>query len=306
MPKRRTVRETTKNTKYWGRTYFPPSRPIPIESGIKAKSQRGNFVMSWWGTKFIALLESFGWENRLQRGKTYARKGQVVSIKIGPGTIVAKVQGSMPKPYSVQITQPPFQTIDWDKITKALAKKAVYAAQLLTGELPNDIDVELDKLGYNLLPKKSDELKMECSCPDYANPCKHLAAVYYLVAERFDADPFVMFTLRGISKEKFLEKLKTNRMNTMKESIPSKQEQGPNTTSQKKTPVVNTEISASAIQSFWGITTQQPVASVPPPLQDNLHLLEVLLVEQTKDNHAEIKNLLLRLKKHLDVLNTKI
>ena len=304
MRKRRVSR--TSDNYYRNRTYFPPSTPLPVENGIKAKSKRGSFATSWWGNKFIELLESFGWENRLQRGRTYARKGQVVSIKISPGTIKAKVQGTMPSPYRNQITIPTFQESVWDKISKELAKKAVYAAQLLTGEMPHDIDTELEKLGYNLLPKRSTELETECSCPDFANPCKHVAAVYYLVAERFDENPFIMFEIRGILKEKFLAKLKTNRIDSIENtSIPQPQKK-PTTKSQKKPIITSKDISVAEIQSFWGTTRQSVLNNAITPQKDKLNLLDVILAEQTQENHSEIKKVLLKLKKHFEFLYTKI
>lgn len=189
----------------WG--YPPKSTPRKVSGGIKAKSKRGSIGDTWWSRRWIGTLESFGWENRLQRGKSYARSGQVLEFKIYPGSIEAEVQGSAYRPYDVKIKMIPFTDDEWDQIVTSLSKKASYAAKLLAGEVPEDIEEAFADAGKSLFPQSSKEITTYCSCPDQANTCKHIAAVYYIVAEEFDRDPFMIFKLRGITKEKLLDKL---------------------------------------------------------------------------------------------------
>lgn len=193
----------------WG--YFPKTSPKKVEGGIKARSKKGAIGETWWSRKWLATLESFGWENRLQRGRNYARKGQVVDFSISPGRIYAEVQGSRPRPYDVLIKMLPLTDKEWDDIITRLAGKAVFAARLLSGEMPENIEEVFQESGKSLFPKSSRELTTDCSCPDHANPCKHIAAVYYILAEEFDRDPFMIFKFRGMPKEDLLDRLKKKR-----------------------------------------------------------------------------------------------
>ena len=153
------------------------------------------------------MLESFDIGARLGRGRSYARKGQVLSIDIATGLVRAKVQGSSPKPYQVTIKVKPLPESDWKKLAVALAKQAIFAAKLLAGEMPQEIEQAFAAIGLSLFPEKLRDLETSCSCPDWSNPCKHVAAVYYLLGEEFDRDPFLIFRLRGMSREAFLESL---------------------------------------------------------------------------------------------------
>jgi len=151
---------------------------------------------------------------RLTRGRSYARQGQVVSIDVEPGIVKAKVQGSQPRPYNVKIRLEPLTDEDWDKVTGAMASQAIFAAKLLAGEMPQNIEEAFASVDISLFPTALSELHTDCSCPDWANPCKHIAAVYYLLAERFDEDPFLIFKLRGRTKEQIIAVLREKRAAT--------------------------------------------------------------------------------------------
>ncbi len=193
---------------YWDYYHYTPAKPKAVADGIKAKSKRGAIGETWWSKRWIDVLESFNMGARLTRGKSYARKGQVVSIDVGKGAVAAKVQGTGSEPYEVTIGLKPISEDDWAKILDAMASKAIFAAKLLSGEMPTGIEDAFAEAGVSLFPTKRRDLKTECSCPDGANPCKHIAAVYYLLAERFDDDPFLIFKLRGRTKEEIVESLR--------------------------------------------------------------------------------------------------
>ena len=197
---------------YWD--YYEPSRPRRVEGGIKTKSERGEIGETWWSKRWIKVLESFSMGTRLTRGRSYARQGQVISIDIEPGLVKAKVQGSQPRPYNVKIRLEPLSDQDWDKVTDAMASQAIFAAKLLAGEMPNTIEEAFVSVHVSLFPTALRELNTDCSCPDWANPCKHIAAVYYLLAERFDEDPFLIFKLRGRTKEQIIAVLRDKRAAT--------------------------------------------------------------------------------------------
>ncbi|HEY4688737.1 MAG TPA: SWIM zinc finger family protein [Anaerolineae bacterium] len=191
---------------YWG-DYYEYRPTIKAKGGIKAQSKRGGFGESWWAKRWIATLESFNIGARLGRGRSYARSGQVLSIDICEGAIKAKVQGSFPKPYDISIKVKVLADTDWKKLAQALSTQAIFAAKLLAGEMPREIEQSFKDAGLSLFPEKLGDLQTNCSCPDWSNPCKHIAAVYYLLGEEFDRDPFLIFKLRGISREKFIKLL---------------------------------------------------------------------------------------------------
>ena len=191
--------------------YYEPTRPIETDKGIKAKSKRGAFVKNWWATRWIKALERLVDTGRLSRGRSYARKGQVLSIEESKEGIQAKVQGSQRTPYKVSIHMTPLSDAAWDKVIDALAEQAIFTAQLLAGEMPQEIEEAFAAAKVSLFPDKRAELVTDCSCPDYANPCKHVAAVHYILGEQFDEDPFLLFRLRGRSQEQILEALRARR-----------------------------------------------------------------------------------------------
>lgn len=194
---------------FWGG--YAPSKPIKVEGGIKAKSKRGSIGDTWWSKRWVKVLESFGWSNRLERGRRYARSGQVLDFKLTPGRVTARVQGSMSEPYSVKIEMKPLADEAWNRVLEEMSRKAIFAAKLLAGEMPQNIEEAFDATGMSLFPESSKGIKTDCSCPDSANPCKHIAAVYYILAEEFDRDPFMLFKLRGRTADEITVSLRSKR-----------------------------------------------------------------------------------------------
>jgi uncharacterized Zn finger protein len=188
--------------------FYPRSRPRKAAGGIKARSVRGPIGEQWWSRRFIDVLESFGLQTRLTRGRSYARSGQVLSLDIGTGHVTALVQGSRVKPYAVKLTVDPLTTRQWKRVEEALAARAIFRARLLAGEMPAEIEEVFADCGTPLFPKSARDLTMTCSCPDWEVPCKHLAAVCYVLAEAFDADPFGMLAWRGKGRADLLTALR--------------------------------------------------------------------------------------------------
>jgi uncharacterized Zn finger protein len=178
---------------------------------LKARSKRGQIGDTWWSKRFIDVLESFDIGSRLQRGKRYARAGQVLSMESSPGRVSASVQGSRAKPYQVVIETEVLSASEWHGIEVVMASSAVFLAKLLSGEMPAEIEEAFVASSTTLFPASADDLSSACSCPDWENPCKHVAAVFYLLAEAFDADPFLIFAWRGRSKEELLNDLRALR-----------------------------------------------------------------------------------------------
>lgn len=208
-----------KPDKNWWQDY-PSTGPIKVENGIKARRTRGKIATTWWSQRFITVLEELQLGGRMSRGKNYARAGQVMSLDISAGKVIAKVQGSRPEPYAVKLISKPLSAQQWDLVTEKLASKALFAAKLLAGEMPPEIEEVFAELDVPLFPAAARDLPMHCSCPDWAVPCKHVAAVCFLLAERFDEDPFLIFEWRGRSKAELLGRLRKNRS----EEVPAEPE----------------------------------------------------------------------------------
>jgi uncharacterized Zn finger protein len=191
--------------------YPPPSRPRPVKGGLKARSRRGAIGEAWWSRRFIDLLESFRLGGRLDRGRRYARAGQVLDLQVAAGLVSARVQGSRVRPYRVRLETPVLAPADWERVEQAMAGRAAFAARLLAGEMPHDIEETFAAAGVSLFPASPRNLASSCSCPDWSNPCKHVAAVYYLLAEAFDDDPFLILAWRGRTRSELLGRLRTLR-----------------------------------------------------------------------------------------------
>lgn len=191
--------------------YSPRAPRRQARQGVRATARRGEIGESWWSKRFLSFLESLSISNRLSRGRSYARSGQVSELSVTGAWVTARVQGSARKPYEVWIQVPRWSDAQWEHVEEALTGEARLLAALLSGEMPADIEDTLAAAGLSLFPESRGELGMDCSCPDYASPCKHTAATFYILAEAFDRDPFLIFEWRGRPRERLLEGLRRRR-----------------------------------------------------------------------------------------------
>ena len=194
------------NEWFW-RDYPPQLRKLaPPEHGIKVKK----FGSTWWGQRWITALERLGggYAARLGRGRSYARQGRVHDLSVNRGAVSARVTGSRATPYEVRIRLAPLDANAWGRAIQAMAAKARFAAALLAGEMPKEIDEAFSQAGTSLFPRSHEDLGTSCTCPDWANPCKHVAAVHYVLGDAFDRNPFLLFELRGRDKETVLTALR--------------------------------------------------------------------------------------------------
>jgi len=174
------------------------------------RAGRGKVGATWWGRRWTEALESFGWHTRLERGRIYARKGQVVSVRVSSGNVRATVQGARARPYEVTTSVAALSAKDWGRVADAISRQALHSAQLLAGEMPRGIERAFPR-GKPLFPASREDIATSCSCPDFENPCKHIVAVHYILAQEFDRDPFLLFKLRGIGRERLLGLLRARR-----------------------------------------------------------------------------------------------
>jgi uncharacterized Zn finger protein len=191
--------------------YYDNRSPKEVEDGIEAQSKRGDIGEQWWSRQFVDVVESYSKSNRITRGKRYARKGQVVDLTVETGAVSATVQGSRPDPYEITIRGDALGEETWEEIEQAMADRAAYAARLLAEEMPPDIEEVFEACGISLFPDSYRDMRTNCTCPDSANPCKHIAAAFYILAEQFDEDPFLIFRWRGRTRETLLDNLQALR-----------------------------------------------------------------------------------------------
>lgn len=186
-----------------------PSHALPAAKGPGA---RRGFGTTWWGKAWLDALEHQARldPNRLGRGKSYARRGSVLDHTVEPGLVTATVQGSRLKPYEVTVRTNVFTDADWDAVADIVSAQVGRVAALLDGELPPEVVDDVRSAGLELLPT-ADDIRLVCSCPDHANPCKHAAAVCYLLADELDSDPFTLLQLRGRGRSELLAALRHRR-----------------------------------------------------------------------------------------------
>jgi uncharacterized Zn finger protein len=180
------------------------------------------FGTTWWGRLWITALEQLGddFENRLPRGKKYAEEGAVSHFTVTPGEIQAKVHGR--KTYNVTLGLPALTSAQWEKALDRIYQESRFVASLLAGEMPQGLDETFREAGASLYPRVPKELQTHCDCPDWANPCKHVAAVCYIMAEALDRDPWLLFDLRGLTKEEVLAALQAKMDVPPEEAAPRK------------------------------------------------------------------------------------
>ena len=180
---------------------------ISSNSNLTALGDDGLGQQPWWVEQWMELINGYRFKKRLERAWGYAREGHVTSIRFEGRRVHARVQGTDDAPYKVKLWLDVLNDDDWGYVLEALAQKARWSAQLLAGIMPADIERAFAASGKRLFPFKLQEVRSECTCPDKANPCKHISAVYFLMGDRFSEDPFVLFQLRGRNRTRLLEDL---------------------------------------------------------------------------------------------------
>jgi uncharacterized Zn finger protein len=181
---------------------------LPAADGIGTSKQRGAMASTWWSNRVVTLLESYGLGGRMQRGRRYARLGQLVRFDVLPGQVIAQVQGSRPQPYHVSVATRPLTDRQWGQVEDAMRARVAFAARLLAGEVPSELEEVFDTAGVALLPRTWRDVQAACTCPDWGDPCKHVAAVLYVLADRLDDDPWLLLQWRGRGRDELLAHLR--------------------------------------------------------------------------------------------------
>jgi hypothetical protein len=186
---------------------YPASTPRAVDGGIATTKQRGAMADTWWSRRLLHVLDASGLGARVQRGRRYARQGQLVSFDVQPGLVIAQVQGSRATPYVANVVFSPLTEVQWAAVQRRISATLHVPARLLAGEVPRELETVFDEAGVPLLPHRWDDLRASCSCPDWEVPCKHIAALLYVLADRLDADPWLLLRWRGRSRSELLAHL---------------------------------------------------------------------------------------------------
>ena len=229
----------------------------------------------WWVQRWLELLDSYRFKKRLERARIYAKAGNVLQIDFVEAQAIARVQGSELKPYKVSLTLAAFSDEDWGYVVETLAQKAIFSAQLLAGEMPAAIEQVFTQNGLNLFPFTLADIRSRCSCPDKANPCKHIGAVYYQLGDRFNEDPFVIFQLRGRTKQQILDDLRDYR----RQHFATETKADQTLPGQSNSPEAQSQVSKASIDSseFWQYDHPlDPELVVLTPPTDGQTTLELL------------------------------
>ncbi|MGC9779606.1 MAG: hypothetical protein HZR80_10225 [Candidatus Heimdallarchaeota archaeon] len=179
-----------------------------VKDGIKPKSLDGTFGNTWWSKRWLQSLEYLENDKRIVQGRYYAKEGQIKELAISKGLIQSKVQGTKIKPYTVTIKLEVLSEDQWKAIFKEMAQNSLVLSNLLMNNFPSNIEELFNRFNFQLFPGLKEDLTAACNCSDWANPCKHTAAVYYILADMFEENPFLIFHLRGKSRLEFIEVLK--------------------------------------------------------------------------------------------------
>ncbi|MEP0869500.1 metal-binding protein [Trichocoleus desertorum AS-A10] len=242
----------------------PPPKATTAADGVSLQPSR-----EWWAQRWVDVLESFGWRRRLERARNYARQGNVLELEFQGPKVSAQVQGTAPEPYQVSLSLDPFDDEQWGYVIETMSQRAIFSAKLLAGEMPQSIEEVFTSNGLSLFPLTRFDIHSKCSCPDPANPCKHIGAVYYLLGDRFSEDPFVLFELRGRTKEQIIAALRQMRSANSEGTSETAPEEATNERSQLIAPL--------KIDQFWHYNEQLEsslVVIAPPPSTETI--LDVL------------------------------
>jgi uncharacterized Zn finger protein len=167
--------------------------------------------MNGWGARWLDAVSAFSPAKQMERGRVMAKSGKVLSLQVDQGFVAADVQGSRSRPYKVEIGLPMFSRKQWQRVTDALLKKAFYAAKLLSGDMPRDLEQIFSDTGAALLPASAADISSDCSCFEMDEPCKHIAATYVALAQEIESNPFLLLEMRGLTRAQLLTEIQTRR-----------------------------------------------------------------------------------------------
>lgn len=232
--------------------------PVGLQGGIRAQQPYAVVGRRWWNRRWTEAMEAFRLGARLGRGRSYAVSGQVSELTIQPGLVAARVQGAAAEPYACEIRLRQTAGEPRERLIGALRQRPMLLARLLTGDLPFEVESLFLDAGCPLFPRQNDDLSSRCACPDWANPCKHLVAVYYLLGEALSHQPLALLQMRGIGRSDLFP-----------------EHDAPAAADQRQTPPAERQ---PDIETFYGepLTPPESFGAAPPPGQSVAPLIQRL------------------------------
>lgn len=170
----------------------------PSGPGIALSSQAGGFGAAWWARRMVEIMEDLLDQDRLRKGRRIARAGKVLSVEFTPGLVRGDVQGSQIEPFRASFTMRALDRYDRAELVEQLRSTPGSLSALATGAVPPE-------LAERLLPSDTGDFDFDCSCPDFAWPCSHSAALTYLAAQRLESEPLAILTLRGVDVDLLID-----------------------------------------------------------------------------------------------------
>jgi uncharacterized Zn finger protein len=238
----------------------------------------------WWSQRWLDLLDSYRFKKRLERARIYSRQGNVLNIEFKGAKVLARVQGSEEQPYKVSLSLDPFTDEQWGYVIETMSQKAVFSAKLLAGEMPQNIEDVFTSNGLSLFPFTLSDVHSKCSCPDKANPCKHVGAVYYQLGDRFSEDPFVLFQLRGRTKEQIISDLRQLRSAKVEVQVTEKPE------TQKQSTNNQTNIKLHSCWQYNEPLESSLVVIAPSTSETVLDMLGAIPLAKDEENSASLNS----------------
>ncbi|PSW05983.1 SWIM zinc finger family protein [Photobacterium lipolyticum] len=232
---------------------------------------------TWWGQKFIDALEGFTDSGRLSRGRAYRTDKRVKQWDISGSKVTAKILGNanpyfgvdVAPTYTTHVALTPISQKEWDKVMVAIGDNAASICKLMMSEMPDDIELLFKAAKLNLLPVSYKDFTVSCSCPDYSVPCKHIAGVCYRLGEQLDNDPFLLFELRGLSREKLHQALSLSPLGkVLLQSVLAKEQAAPQSSSYFTRPKQADVPEQVDVRSFWH--GKEPVPSEIEPVSETI------------------------------------
>lgn len=187
--------------------------PRRIKNGQRLRRKEGLDNLHWPATGWHQLVVGRTAAEVHAEALEYAKAGQIASIILAPGSVEAVVQGRAARPYRVRVDVQQLTHAEWDRILATMAAEAIWSAKLLSGELPQNVELLFRALGRTLVPERDEEIHATCTCSAFVagSICKHIGCAWALVLERIEADPLLSFTLRGLDGQRLLERLQEAR-----------------------------------------------------------------------------------------------
>lgn len=185
----------------------PPRGPKRVRDGLKLKALKDNAPSKALSIAWLELLRPVIDEEEFTQGFEYARLGQIVTLDLQRGAVLAMVQGSIGRPYKVRLDLPTLSEDQWQGLVERLSGEAIHSARLLSAEASSELHDVFETVEIELIPTEMAELTLECNCRR-PKPCRHIATVTHLLADRLESEPALIFTLRGLPFEELLERLR--------------------------------------------------------------------------------------------------